>query len=299
MCPVRHKGFFVMRRNWTKAEEKWLGEQYAVSSKEVLMKELRRSWSSICGKVQKMGLKRDIALTRSKYRNKPQREWSDEDTQYLLENYATAPRKDLILYLGRTWLSIKGRAYEFGLSRCRITSYQRATWPDQWSKEEEKVLKAMYYDAEPWEIKERLPDREWRGIQQRAHKMRLFRRPLMFYREKELKVALDKIFPTELFMDNVRPKWLINPQSGRRLELDRYYPNRNLAFEYNGPQHYRVAPFFYGAEAEQKLKEQQQRDNIKRRLCSKQNIALVVFTCDQSLEVENVRRVIREVQCPN
>jgi hypothetical protein len=53
---------------------------------------------------------------------------------------------------------------------------------------------------------------------------------------------------------------LVNPLTGERLELDRYYPP-NLAFEYNGTHHYRA----------------HLRDLIKAGLCLYRGIHLVII----------------------
>ena len=67
-----------------------------------------------------------------------------------------------------------------------------------------------------------------------------------------------------------KPKWL------HGLELDGYNPSLKLAFEYNGEQHYNYKPFFH-REGVHNLWEQQERDMLKRYLCKKNNIRLIVI----------------------
>lgn len=71
----------------------------------------------------------------------------------------------------------------------------------------------------------------------------------------------------------IRPDWLINPETGKRLELDGYCSSLNIAFEYQGEQHYREVKGFQVDK--QKLKEQKKRDRLKKELCQKKGIKLI------------------------
>jgi len=57
------------------------------------------------------------------------------------------------------------------------------------------------------------------------------------------------------------------------LELDGYCKKLNLAFEYNGIQHYAFTPWFH--ENKQQFTSQQNRDRLKRKLCKQNNIKLI------------------------
>jgi hypothetical protein len=59
-----------------------------------------------------------------------------------------------------------------------------------------------------------------------------------------------------------RYKFLINPKTGRPLELDGYNKPSNLAYEYDGQQHYHSNSYF-NREHPNKFKEQVYRDYIK------------------------------------
>lgn len=63
-------------------------------------------------------------------------------------------------------------------------------------------------------------------------------RPLPTPHERRMKKHLDRLLPGVEHHNNYRPDWLRNPLTGRRLELDRYYPTLGIAFEYQGPHHY-------------------------------------------------------------
>lgn len=71
-------------------------------------------------------------------------------------------------------------------------------------------------------------------------------------------------FPTK------KPKFL------KGLELDGYNKELNIAFEYNGKQHYEYTPHFH-RNGEQDFINQQERDRMKYRICAKKNIKLILI----------------------
>ena len=79
--------------------------------------------------------------------------------------------------------------------------------------------------------------------------------------------------------DNVRPSWLINPVTGQKLELDCYSEKLKLAVEYNGKQHY-VYNRHMHQNSRDKFYNQQYRDLIKKDLCEKNNVKLIVVPYD-------------------
>jgi len=83
---------------------------------------------------------------------------------------------------------------------------------------------------------------------------------------KILEKTYDKKFP------NVRPSWLLNPNTGHNLELDCYCEELELAFEYQGQQHYSPVSFFGGESSHEKVIE---RDRIKKKICEDNGIKLV------------------------
>lgn len=71
------------------------------------------------------------------------------------------------------------------------------------------------------------------------------------------------------------PKWLINPKSKRLLELDGYEPELNLAFEYNGQQHYEFVKMYH--KTQNKLKERRYKDTVKFLSCLNKDVKLIVI----------------------
>lgn len=72
---------------------------------------------------------------------------------------------------------------------------------------------------------------------------------------------------------NCRPDIMTRKLKGTKLELDGYNQELKLAFEYNGPQHYKFIPMFH-KNYEDFIK-QVQRDKEKRELCKEHNITLI------------------------
>ena len=78
-------------------------------------------------------------------------------------------------------------------------------------------------------------------------------------------------------------KWLKG--IGGLLELDGYNEDLGIAFEYNGPQHYKLEFYMKVYKlskdvALRRLQRQQQNDQIKKELCIKKGIVLIVIPFD-------------------
>ena len=70
-----------------------------------------------------------------------------------------------------------------------------------------------------------------------------------------------------------RPDFLVGHRQ-RRLELDGYCASLNLAFEYQGEQHYRHIMFFHRNVGD--FEDQVQRDELKAMLCKRVGVRLLV-----------------------
>lgn len=77
-----------------------------------------------------------------------------------------------------------------------------------------------------------------------------------------------------------RPEWLVNPFSGGQMHLDGYNKKLKLAFEFNGPQHYKMYPKYHKTYHD--FTEQQERDMFKASLCKQKGIMLIIvpYTLD-------------------
>ena len=79
-----------------------------------------------------------------------------------------------------------------------------------------------------------------------------------------MKMMLDRLVDNSWqCIDNYRPEWLTNPETGMPLELDRYYTlgERQVAFEFQGDQHYSDLI-------------QKKRDATKIQLCKKHGVIM-------------------------
>lgn len=88
--------------------------------------------------------------------------------------------------------------------------------------------------------------------------------------EKLLGEVLDSIAPGVFAKD--KPDWLEGPK-GALLELDFFYPERMIAFEYQGRQHYAKHPLWHRDQAD--FEYQLVRDQVKVNICAQQGVILV------------------------
>ncbi len=95
--------------------------------------------------------------------------------------------------------------------------------------------------------------------------------------EAIMRECLSLFVDSQEFVDNARPGFLVNPSTGERMELDRFYPLHRVAFEFNGQQHY--APT--GRFSRRQVDAQRKRDATKRRICMEHGITLIVIKTDE------------------
>lgn len=103
-------------------------------------------------------------------------------------------------------------------------------------------------------------------------------------KERLARHAIEQLF--ELPFKKHRPKWLKNPKTGASLELDGFNPELNLAFEYQGEQHYQVISGFQMDESD--LEINRYRDAVKKSLCESHGIELleIPFNVEANLLLE-------------
>jgi len=89
-------------------------------------------------------------------------------------------------------------------------------------------------------------------------------------------------FPYLKIYENHRPKWLRGVDL-EVLELDFYIPERKLAVEVQGKQHYEFVPYFHNTYED--FKKQIERDQIKKDLCYGKKITLVEIANEFELDL--------------
>lgn len=105
--------------------------------------------------------------------------------------------------------------------------------------------------------------------------------------ETECRRVLENIYGVPF--KRIRPAWLINHLTGRRMELDGYNEGLKIAFEYNGEQHYNSNHRFNKSQAD--FVAQVERDNLKVDICDQLGIYLI--TIPYNVKKEDIERYIR------
>jgi len=89
--------------------------------------------------------------------------------------------------------------------------------------------------------------------------------------EIESKRVMEKIFGIPFI--KIRPKWLLNEDTGKNLEIDCYNPDLKIGVEYQGAQHDHFSPYFH--KTYDNFLKQQKRDQLKRKKCKDYGILLI------------------------
>ena len=98
-----------------------------------------------------------------------------------------------------------------------------------------------------------------------------------FHISEELcRATFEQIFKVQF--NKIKPSWIRN-QRGYKLELDGYNEKLGIAFEYQGIQHYKSR--FY--DDEKSLAKRISHDRLKKSLCKKNNVHLIVITYRNNL----------------
>jgi hypothetical protein len=111
-------------------------------------------------------------------------------------------------------------------------------------------------------------------------------RPSKFYREEWARFICEQL--TGNNFPKVRPQFLKPSPERRPLELDGFCEKLNLAFEYQGEQHYK--PF--GNITQRDVDAQQERDREKKTLCDDKGIKLIIIKHD--IEPSQIELQIRD-----
>ncbi len=104
--------------------------------------------------------------------------------------------------------------------------------------------------------------------------------------ELEMRQLLTWLIDCETYSDGQFYSWLVNPRTGRPMQLDRYYPSLKLAFEFQGEQHDQYTGLQRSVEAFVAL---QERDVNKATILGSRGITLVEVR-ESDLAVEVLKR---------
>lgn len=98
------------------------------------------------------------------------------------------------------------------------------------------------------------------------------RASVLYYGEWLMRCLLDLCVKDLAFHDNAHPQWQTTPE-GKRLQLDRWYYSANIAFEFQGRQHFQKDNEFVKTDAD--LSRRFDLDGEKIRLCSLHGVELI------------------------
>lgn len=91
---------------------------------------------------------------------------------------------------------------------------------------------------------------------------------------------VSRLFPGLEVLRHHHPEWL------EGLELDIFLPSINLAFEYQGQQHFHPVDAWGGKEA---LVDLQKRDKRKLEICNLKGVDLIAVHCKEPLTLDHIR----------
>ena len=256
-------------KRWSKEEDNILRQNYIgnnMSYTQLCLVLPNRTLAGIERRINRLHFKKG-------YRSD---QWSDEENALLKKYHKSDMTKLYALLPHRSKQSIDGQRRQLGFRRDHL-----------WTVEEDDIIKMKYPYCQQLEILRSLSGRCWYYIIGRASQLKIKRQCQNSSQEQLMKYYLDQIYIDEDSIDNFRPSWL------KRLELDRYYSKLGLAFEYNGPQHYKPHHF---AQTKQEFVRQLERDKEKRFSCAKHKVRLVIIPYTFNLTLSNLRHEIAS-QC--
>lgn len=107
--------------------------------------------------------------------------------------------------------------------------------------------------------------------------------------EDECREIFEKITGKEF--KSCKPKWLVNPETNGRMQLDGYNEELKLAFEYQGEQHYKVCCGFFGHHyTEKEISKIQNHDRLKIEICKTNNIKLIIIPYWENNKFEYIKK---------
>lgn len=122
------------------------------------------------------------------------------------------------------------------------------------------------------------------------------RKRIMKLNENKCRTIFESLFKRPF--KSVRPTFLLNPTTNRLLELDGYNKELNLAFEYQGSQHYGFNKHFHRNYSD--YSRQLERDAYKKKKCREMGIDLIIIPSSVRYEmlaeyIYNELRAIRRL----
>lgn len=114
----------------------------------------------------------------------------------------------------------------------------------------------------------------------------------MSHWELQMKEVLEQELPKYIFIDNGKFSFMRSPK-GAPLELDRYYPEIEVAFEFDGEQHYTYNEFFH--KSQEQFEYYQLCDKIKNRECEERGITLIRIRQGKYKDASTFRDLLHKI----
>jgi len=112
-----------------------------------------------------------------------------------------------------------------------------------------------------------------------------------FYGEALMREALNLVLDWDNGVDNATPDYLKNPYTHEQMHFDRHYEKHNVAFEFNGEQHYRATKRYN----QSAVAKQKRLDRIKQKICAERNITLLIFRREDLSLTKIVEKIKQDI----
>lgn len=185
----------------------------------------------------------------------------------------------------------KGKAAQVAAFEERVRLNEMVSGPKRNDIEDDEITYWSNVKMEEAEAYKRF-DKESRALQRKlSNKIENIVRQEFGFRkvgdgwisESILFKIVQRLYHDKKVIRHFRPDWLDG------LELDIYIPDIELAFEYQGQQHYHPVKAWGGKKALEKVKE---RDKKKRLLCTGKNVKLIIVDYTEPLSEKHIKELI-------
>ena len=118
-----------------------------------------------------------------------------------------------------------------------------------------------------------------------------YKSPNKWVSEQRMVDIIKKLYKKYKIEPQYRPSFLVSSNGGQ-MSYDCCIPELNLAFEYQGKQHFEPIDFFGG---EEKFKEQVKRDKEKLKLSNDNGVKLIYINYNEDLTEDLIKRKIKDI----
>jgi len=197
-----------------------LKEIYPNNRKSFIEETLKKDWTCIKRRAQRLGLARDPDLVNKDRAVRKQRKdaWTPDQEKYLIEIFESNTKEYILSKIDRPWKGIHARAKKLGLTRdLKIVKKEMIeggkksleTMDGIWSDQENSVLNTCYNCMPREELLNKLKGRTWSAIRAQAFKLKLRRDPDLVKEENAIytkkaineKYGVDSYYQTEEFKE--------------------------------------------------------------------------------------------------